>query len=445
MVLGLLGRGLVDSEGWMGVVERTAGLKARVVSEDEHERGPRMLLNFGHTVGHALEAATGHGPLTHGEAVVLGMRAAVAVSVRLDRLGADDAARIGAVLDRFPRPVQTAAPAARRGRGGAGPGQEGAGGERPLRGARRHRPGRGGAGALPDAAGAGGDRGPGVAVMRVLVLHGPNLNLLGEREPDIYGRATLEEIDARIGERGAQLGAEVRCFQSNHEGTLVDRLHAERRWASGILFNPAAYTHYAWSLRDAVAAVALPCVEVHLSDVTQREPWRRVSVLADVRVALCAGRGIDSYLEALELLVEIAPGPELDGGADGGRAGQRLRARGPAGGAGEGAGGSGPARGPVPLGGALRRGRAGGRRPGLGGARGAGASAVRAGAGADRGGDSRPGSGGGAGRARRRAAPPDAGGDAGRGHLPGARCVGRGGGHAGRGERQRAGFHAGRG
>jgi len=148
--------------------------------------------------------------------------------------------------------------------------------------------------------------------MRVLVLHGPNLNLLGEREPVIYGRATLEEIDARIGERAAQLGAEVRCFQSNHEGTLVDRLHAERRWASGLLFNPAAYTHYAWSLRDAVAAVALPCVEVHLSDVTQREPWRRVSVLADVRVALCAGRGIDSYLEGLELLVEIAPGPELD-------------------------------------------------------------------------------------------------------------------------------------
>jgi len=148
--------------------------------------------------------------------------------------------------------------------------------------------------------------------MRVLVLHGPNLNLLGEREPSIYGRATLEEIDARIGERAAQLGAEVRCFQSNHEGTLVDRLHAERRWASGLLFNPAAYTHYAWSLRDAVAAVALPCVEVHLSDVTHREPWRRVSVLADVRAALCAGRGIDSYLEGLELLVEIAPGPELD-------------------------------------------------------------------------------------------------------------------------------------
>ena len=148
--------------------------------------------------------------------------------------------------------------------------------------------------------------------MRVLVLHGPNLNLLGEREPEVYGRATLEEIDARIGERAKHLGAEVRTFQSNHEGALVDRLHAERRWADGLLFNPAALTHYAWSLRDAVAAVSLPCIEVHLSDVTKREPWRRMSVLADVRAALCAGRGMDSYLEALELLLEIAPGPERD-------------------------------------------------------------------------------------------------------------------------------------
>lgn len=165
--------------------------------------------------------------------------------------------------------------------------------------------------------------------MRVLVLHGPNLNLLGEREPVIYGRATLEEIDARIGERAAQLGTEVRCFQSNHEGALVDRLHAERRWASGILFNPAAYTHYAWSLRDAVAAVALPCVEVHLSDVTQREAWRRLSVLTDVRVALCAGRGMDSYLEGLELLVELAPGPELGEQRIAAELSTRLAAAGP--------------------------------------------------------------------------------------------------------------------
>jgi 3-dehydroquinate dehydratase II len=148
--------------------------------------------------------------------------------------------------------------------------------------------------------------------MRVLVLHGPNMNLLGEREPAVYGPATLEEIDARIGERGRHLGAEVRTFQSNHEGALIDRLHAERRWADGVLFNPGALTHYAWSLRDAVAAVALPCIEVHLSDVSRREAWRRVSVLADVRAALCAGRGLDSYLEALELLLEIAPGPERD-------------------------------------------------------------------------------------------------------------------------------------
>ena len=161
-------------------------------------------------------------------------------------------------------------------------------------------------------------------MIRVLVLHGPNMNLLGEREPAVYGRGTLEEIDARIGERGRHLGAEVRTFQSNHEGALIDRLHAERRWADGVLFNPGALTHYAWSLRDAVAAVALPCIEVHLSDVSKREPWRRVSVLADVRAALCAGRGLDSYLEALELVLEIAPGPERDADETVGLLAERL-------------------------------------------------------------------------------------------------------------------------
>jgi 3-dehydroquinate dehydratase-2 len=148
--------------------------------------------------------------------------------------------------------------------------------------------------------------------MRILVLHGPNLNLLGEREPQVYGHATLVEVDARIRERAARLSAEVRTFQSNHEGALVDRLQEERRWAEGILFNPGALTHYAWSLRDAVAAVGLPCVEVHLSDVSRREPWRRLSVLADVRVAICAGGGADSYLEGLELLVEVGRSPERD-------------------------------------------------------------------------------------------------------------------------------------
>jgi 3-dehydroquinate synthetase len=106
-----LGGGRVDDDGWAGVVGRTAALKARLVSEDELERGPRMLLNFGHTVGHAFEAATGHGPLRHGEAVVLGMRAAIAVSERLGRLGAEDARRARAVLDRFPSPPPLERPA----------------------------------------------------------------------------------------------------------------------------------------------------------------------------------------------------------------------------------------------------------------------------------------------------------------------------------------------
>jgi 3-dehydroquinate synthase len=106
----VLGEGRADDAGWAGVVGRTAALKARLVSDDELERGPRMLLNFGHTVGHALEAATGHGPLRHGEAVVLGMRAAVAVSERLGRIGPEQAQRVGALLDRFPRPASIPRP-----------------------------------------------------------------------------------------------------------------------------------------------------------------------------------------------------------------------------------------------------------------------------------------------------------------------------------------------
>jgi len=139
--------------------------------------------------------------------------------------------------------------------------------------------------------------------MNVLLLNGPNLNLLGEREPEIYGTTTLSQLESLFAERARELGAAVRAFQSNHEGALVDRLHEVRKWADGVVFNPGAYTHYSYSLRDAISATRLRVVEVHLSDLTQREPWRRVSVIAEVAAHRIMGKGIAGYLEALEWLV----------------------------------------------------------------------------------------------------------------------------------------------
>jgi len=139
--------------------------------------------------------------------------------------------------------------------------------------------------------------------MNVLLLNGPNLNLLGEREPEIYGTTTLSQLESLFAERARELGAAVRAFQSNHEGALVDRLHEVRKWADGVIFNPGAYTHYSYSLRDAIVATRLSVVEVHLSDLTQREPWRRVSVIAEVAAHRIMGKGIAGYLEALEWLV----------------------------------------------------------------------------------------------------------------------------------------------
>ncbi len=137
---------------------------------------------------------------------------------------------------------------------------------------------------------------------RILIVHGPNLNLLGERDPDVYGSTTLAQLNARLADRANDMGLEVRFFQSNHEGELIDCLHRERHWASGVVINPGALTHYSYALRDAVEAMGRPTVEVHLSDIHRREPFRRVSVLKDVCIAQISGQGTQSYWEALERL-----------------------------------------------------------------------------------------------------------------------------------------------
>jgi 3-dehydroquinate dehydratase-2 len=138
---------------------------------------------------------------------------------------------------------------------------------------------------------------------QILVLNGPNLNLLGTREPTVYGSDTLADILADLRELAAARGAELRALQSSVEGELINALHDARTWADGVVFNPGAFTHYSYALRDAISAVELPVVETHLSNVHAREPFRHTSVLSAVCLGVVAGFGRHSYAVALDALV----------------------------------------------------------------------------------------------------------------------------------------------
>lgn len=148
----------------------------------------------------------------------------------------------------------------------------------------------------------------GKLTMNIIVLHGPNLNLLGHREPAVYGTMTLNEINKAVEHKAQDLGMQVRLLQSNHEGVLIDTLHESQGWAHGILINPGGLTHTSVALRDAITALGIPAVEIHLSNIYARESFRRTSITAGACVGLISGFGAYSYVLGLSALHELVKG-----------------------------------------------------------------------------------------------------------------------------------------
>jgi len=300
----ILFRALVDA----------ARVKVQIVAQDERESSVRRLLNLGHTFGHALEAATHYEVFRHGEAVFLGLRAAVKLSEMQGLMPRDTASHIERILS------QAVTPAAdvnfevllavlqhdKKIR------------SRALNWVLLRMPGepkvtpevsddtvQSIALWLCEQARSGIEQGKERTIVRVLILNGPNLNLLGERETEIYGRITYAELEERLHRFAEDQAITLLIRQSNVEGELVNLVQQSRYWADGIIINPGAYTHTSVAIRDALAAVTLPAVEVHLTDVAGREEFRHVSLTAPVCAAVISGQGTEGYFEALHVLKRL--------------------------------------------------------------------------------------------------------------------------------------------
>lgn len=289
-------------------ISRTARVKVEIVAADEHESDRRRLLNLGHTFGHALETATGYRTFLHGEAIFLGLRAAVAVSHAQGLLSSGDSALFDDVLSKVQLPCAKLQPDKIVGALVH---------DKKMLGSKLHwvllqRPGEAivTSDVSPDIVknvaewiceiAAQGKPLAEKRTARILVLNGPNLNLLGEREPDVYGHSSYVELDDFIYQHAREVGAEVLVRQSNHEGELISLIQQARHWADGIVINPAGYSHTSVGIRDALSAVTLPAVEVHLTDISAREEFRRTSLTAPACLAVISGHGPAGYLEALE-------------------------------------------------------------------------------------------------------------------------------------------------
>jgi len=144
--------------------------------------------------------------------------------------------------------------------------------------------------------------------MNILVINGPNLNLLGEREPEVYGTETLEELMLWLETCPESTDHSFKFYQSNHEGGIISTIQDERQWADGIVINPSAFTHYSYAIRDAIKSVNIPAVEVHLSDIHTREDFRQISVISGVCIGQVSGLGKNSYLEGLKMLLQQIKG-----------------------------------------------------------------------------------------------------------------------------------------
>lgn len=298
-------------EGIHQAIQTSMQIKINIVEADEREQNQRRLLNLGHTFGHAIEAATHYQIFRHGEAVFAGLRAILRLSTHAAGLDLESAVAIDRVLAKAPLPaseiqveqiLSSLEHDKKRARGKLHWILLKAIGQPTIRSEIKEEWIVQVAEELVEQLRNVDLIPPEEKPIRILVLNGPNLDLLGEREPQVYGHSTLLDLEAKIEEKAQQLGIEILHRQSNHEGELIDLLHHFRHWADGVIFNPGAFTHYSIALRDAVAAINKPVIEVHLSDISQREEFRQHSVLTPVCKTRISGKGIEGYLEALEIL-----------------------------------------------------------------------------------------------------------------------------------------------